>query len=88
MRKTVLSTIAVLAIFSSDGITQHARADGARIVHHPRKVHYAHHCVGLDHCGAPVGCPYLTPCYSIYGPYEPYGGPQYWSRYTYGGWFR
>jgi hypothetical protein len=50
---------------------------------------YRADCIAFDRCGAPVGCPFhSTPCYSLYGRYGPYGGSAYWSRFTYGGWFR
>ena len=92
MRKAALSIVALAAIVSWDCATQRAGADGVRAVHHARKAHHAYRapdCVAFDRCGAPVGCSHFpTPCYSLYGRYEPYGGTLYWSRFTYGGWFR
>jgi hypothetical protein len=88
MRKAVLWIVALAAVFLCDCLGERAVADGVPVVH-PRKVHHMHHgvvCVGRDRCGAPVGCPYATPCYSLYGRYGPYGGSQYWSRYSFGGW--
>ena len=92
MRKVILSIVALAAMVSWDCATERAGADGVQVVHHARKVHHAYRadCIAFDRCGAPVGCcPFhSTPCYSLYGRYEPYGGPVYWSRFTYGGWFR
>ena len=92
MRNVILSIVALAAMVSWDCATERAGADGVQVVHHARKVHHAYRadCIAFDRCGAPVGCcPFhSTPCYSLYGRYEPYGGPVYWSRFTYGGWFR
>ena len=91
MRKAILSIVALAAMVSWDCTTQRAGADGVQVVHHARKARRAYRadCVGFDHCGARISCPFAsTPCYSIYGRYAPYGGPAYWSRFTYGGWFR
>jgi hypothetical protein len=90
MRGAVIMMIALVAIFSCDCIGGRAGADGG-VVRHARKVHHAggRDCVAFDRCGARVGCPhYPTPCYSLYGRYQPYGGAPYWNRFTYGGWFR
>jgi hypothetical protein len=90
MLKSVLLTIALVAILSCDCIGGRAAADGGG-VQRARKVHHAYRadCVAFDRCGVPGGCSHSpTPCYSLYGRYEPYGGALYWSRFTYGGWFR
>ena len=90
MRKVVLSIVTLGAMVSWDSATERAGADGVQAVHHARKAHHAYRedCVGFDRCGAPVGCPSRYSCYSLYGRYGPYGGRAYWSRFTYGGWFR
>jgi hypothetical protein len=33
-------------------------------------------------------CPDPYSCRSLYGAYGPYGGYTYWTRFTYGGWYR
>jgi len=90
MRKVILSIVTLTAMVLWDCATEHAGADGVQVVHHARKAHHAYRadCVGFDRCGAPVGCPSHYSCYSLYGRYGPYGGTAYWSRFTYGGWFR
>jgi hypothetical protein len=91
MRGPIVMTIALVAIFSCDCTSGRVAADEDG-VHHARKVHHAYRgrdCVAFDRCGARVGCPHFpTPCYSLYGRYQPYGGAPYWNRFTYGGWFR
>jgi hypothetical protein len=89
MRKVILPIVALAAMVSWDCATQRASADGAQLAH-ARKVHHAYRadCVAFDRCGAPVGCPTRYSCYSLYGAYGPYGGHAYWTRFTYGGWFR
>jgi hypothetical protein len=78
-----MMTIAIVAIFSCDCIGGRAAADGGG-VHHARKALHGYRAPEV-----PGGCPqYPTPCYSLYGRYQPYGGSVYWSRFTYGGWFR
>ena len=87
MRKIlgIIMTLCVVAACSCQ--TQDAFADGAsagrsRKPHHVRRVP---RCGPLDRCGFPIACPDGT-CYSLYGAYGPYGGPAYWTRYTYEGW--
>jgi hypothetical protein len=88
MRKVILSIVTLGAMVSWDCATEHAGADGAQVVHHARKAHHAYRADCVEGCGAPVGCPSRYSCYSLYGRYGPYGGTAYWSRFTYGGWFR
>jgi len=87
MGRAVLVLITLAGIGAYDCATEPVRADGVPVVRHARKVHHAGVAPGCiyDRCGPPVGCPDGT-CYSLYGAYGPYGGPLYWSRYTYGGW--
>ena len=89
MRKVILSIVTLAAMVSWDCATQRASGDGAQVAH-ARKVHHAYQadCVAFDRCGAPVGCPTRYYCYSLNGAYGPYGGHAYWTRFTYGGWFR
>ena len=87
MVRAVLLLITVIGIAACDSTNQPVRADGAPVGHHTGKVHHDRMAPGCIYgrCGPPVGCPDGT-CYSMYGAYGPYGGPLYWSRYTYGGW--
>jgi len=87
MVRAVLLLITVSGIAACGCATQPARADGTPVVRHAGNIHHdrvARGCI-YGRCGPPVGCPDGT-CYSLYGAYGPYGGPLYWSRYTYGGW--
>jgi hypothetical protein len=87
MGKAVLGLFALVVAIACDCVIYEAAADETPLVHHARKPYQAR--VGppcaYHRCGPPVGCPDGT-CYSLYGAYGPYGGPLYWSRYTYGGW--
>jgi hypothetical protein len=87
MRKVILPIVTLAAMVSWGCAAQRASADGAQVAHPVRKVHQAYRadCVAFHRCGCPFAS---TPCYSIYGRYGPYGGSAYWSRFTYGGWFR
>jgi hypothetical protein len=90
MRKVILSIVTLAAMVSWDCAAQRASADGVQVVHHAKKVDRAYRpdCLGFDRCGAPVGCPTRYTCSSLYGAYGVYGGHAYWTRFTYGGWFR
>ena len=75
---TVTATwVAPVPYALADGITAVRPAKKARTYRAPRCVH--------DRCGYPIRCPDGV-CASLYGAYGPYGGPAYWSMYTYGGW--
>jgi hypothetical protein len=58
----------------------------------PARVHSHHRAlVAQPPCGwnCRGGCPDRYSCAPLYGSYNmPYGTPDYWSRYTYGGWTR
>ena len=87
MLKVAVSVMTAIAIISGGGLSQEARADGDNL-RYTKKVRPATHarkCGPHDQCGFPVSCP-SGACYSLYGAYQPYGGPVFWSRYTYGGW--
>ena len=77
--RIAIVTLTALAVFSWDSVANDASAGDASIRHHARK------CGRYDYCGLPVICPSGL-CASLYGAYGPYGGPQYWGRYTFAGW--
>jgi hypothetical protein len=84
MLKVAVSAMTAIAVIS---LSQGARADeaGVRYTKKVRPITHVRKCGPHDRCGLPVSCPTGT-CYSLYGVYGPYGGPVYWSRYTYMGW--
>jgi hypothetical protein len=87
MRALAVSILAAVTVLAAGGLSQDARADGVS-VRHAKKVHPAVHarrCGLYDRCGFPVACP-SGACYSLYSAYPPYGGPRFWSQYTYSGW--
>lgn len=79
MRKIAIVTLAALTTISLDCALHKVLGGELSFRAHPHK------CGRHDYCGFPVACP-SGACYALYGSYGPYGGPSYWSRYTYGGW--
>jgi hypothetical protein len=88
MHKMAIVILALAMSAMADPV-QDARADGLTIVRPAKKVRavYRPRTCNHDRCGLPSVCPDGM-CYSLYGAYGPYGGAQYWSRYSYGGWGR
>ena len=89
MRALAVSMLTAISVVTSGCFSQEVRADGVS-VRHAKKVQTAAHarkCGLYDRCGFPVVCP-SGACYSLYSAYGPYGGPAYWSQYTYSGWGR
>jgi hypothetical protein len=87
MRALAVSILTAVTVLASGCLSQEASADGVN-VRHAKKVQTAVHvrkCGLYDRCGFPVVCP-SGECYSLYSAYGPYGGPRYWSQYTYSGW--
>ena len=72
----VAAALAVLFYLSGDAL-----ADGMTVKRHARKV------VAADTVVRPA-CSDPYSCRSLYGGYGPYGGYAYWTRFTYGGWYR
>lgn len=58
-----------------------ALADGMAVKRQVRKT-VRHDFVVRPACSDPYSCR------SLYGAYGPYGGYAYWTRFTYGGWYR
>jgi hypothetical protein len=87
MLKVAVSAMTAIAVIYGGCLSQGARADesGVRYTKKIRAVTHARKCGPGDRCGFPVSCPSGT-CYSLYGVYAPFGGPVFWSRYTYMGW--
>jgi hypothetical protein len=71
----VAAALAVLFYLSGDAL-----ADGMTAKRHARKV--VADTVVRPTCSDPYSCR------SLYGAYGPYGGQAYWTRFTYGGWYR
>jgi hypothetical protein len=86
MRALAVLILTAMTVATSGGLSQEARADGVS-VRHAKKVHRTVHArtCPYDRCGFPVACPSGF-CYPLYSAYGPYGGPLYWSQYTYSGW--
>jgi hypothetical protein len=70
---------AALAVFFFSFGT--ALADGMVVKRQARKI-VTHDSVVRPACSDPYSCR------SLYGAYGPYGGAAYWTRFTYGGWYR
>lgn len=87
MRKFLAVVVAASTVFACNSLTQYALADGTSISRSKKLRHASriYRCAPRDLCGFRIGCPDGT-CYSLYGAYGPYGGPAYWTRYTYDGW--
>jgi hypothetical protein len=74
--RVVAAALAALFFLSGDAL-----ADGIMVKRKARKV--------VEHTSvAPIACPDPYSCRSLYGAYGPYGGYAYWTRFTYGGWYR
>ena len=85
MRTAALVIIVALAAVAGGFPTQDALADGTAATRKIKKVRHVAPAVRCDRCGVPITCPDAL-CASLYGAYGPYGGPAYWSRYTFDGW--
>jgi hypothetical protein len=72
----VVAALAVLFFVSGDAL-----ADGMMMKRQARRV-VEHASVVRPTCSDPYSCR------SLYGAYGPYGGYAYWTRFTYGGWYR
>ena len=81
MRKVFIVTLAAMLYLACEGFTQVASADGMGPASRTKKVRSVHERPRY------VGCPDRYSCYSLYGAYGPWGGPAYWSRYSYEGWY-
>ena len=87
MRNVVGPIVTVLTVIACNCLTQDALADGISAGRSKKIRHVSRitKCAPVDRCGFAVACPDGT-CYSLYGAYGPFGGPAYWTRYTYDGW--
>lgn len=72
------ATCVVLTLLSF--LSGEALADGMTVKRQARKV-------VVDTIVRPT-CSDPYSCRSLYGAYGPYGGEAYWTRFTYGGWYR
>jgi hypothetical protein len=82
MRATVLTIIALVGVIACDALIQGTYADGYPARQQRVRHVYAAPC-RYGPCGPSV-CPDLWSCRSMYGAYQPFGGPTYWSRYGLG----
>lgn len=84
MHKMLFVSLAVAVALCIDPVPE-AQADGIAVPRAAKKAPRAK--CRHDRCGLPAICPDGT-CASLYGAYGPYGGANYWSRYSAGGWGR
>ena len=86
MRKSTYVIAAMLTALVC--LPSEALADGMPVKRSKKVVVQQSACT---HDGCAVrrpACPDPYSCSSLYGAYGPYGGPAYWSRFTYAGWYR
>jgi hypothetical protein len=90
MLRVMLTSFVALAV-TSGNLTAQARDDEILGIRHHKLVQRAcdrAHCRPLPPCRllCSVVCPDRYSCAPLYGAYGPYGGINYWSAYTPGGW--